>query len=267
MSCFPWPVSTALCVARYAGFDGVEIFRFRAFWQYTNLKHYRAIASTQDLLINFHETWSFGYTDTTHAILRVPALWGALLPENARLEEQFAGAKENELVVAFPHHLDEIIAAKRPNWAVQTNALWRYDHYDVPFERFIQKVIEHHLPVVFDTQHYLEYENGKVGVENLSLNSERHMSSLKRAFDKLRPQIREIHLNNFMPPKGHDLGRNLPLHEGILNLPEFCQYVKASGWTGTVVPELHPRFFSRYSISKNIDIAKELNDDVRSLFA
>jgi sugar phosphate isomerase/epimerase len=260
LSVFPASAMTAMDIAEQAGFDGLECFRFRFLGQYPSLAHYRREASFSGLELHFHEAWAWN-SDTEHPEIRIPALWGGLLPDVASLQEQFGDAPE--LVVAYARHWREVASFRKfhPNWTLQTATTAPDGDFDCPFLEFTHAIENYRLPITLDTQHVLEYQHGKPGVGNLAgISSANLMTRLVDFFDKYSHLIREIHLNNFNPSKGSRRGRNLwPMDtEGALGLREFCQHVKAGGWSGSVTPELHPRFFSRYSVQKNVGVAKRL---------
>jgi sugar phosphate isomerase/epimerase len=254
-------------IAEEAGFDAIELIHFRFLWEYPQLSYYREEAAARGLDLHFHEAWGWN-GDSTHPEVRIPALWGGLLPSNASLAEQFGDAREN--IVAYGLHWQEVANNRiaRPNWTLQTATTIPDGNFDCSFPEFLHAVDTFQLPLTLDTQHLLEYQIGKFGVENLAgISSSALMRNLVDFFDKHQGQIREIHLNNFDPTKGHRDGRNVWPNQGVLDLRAFCQHVKASGWKGAVTPELHPRFFSRISTKKNVEVAKRLLGTVRELWA
>ncbi|HCR52383.1 TPA: hypothetical protein DIV48_01890 [Candidatus Kaiserbacteria bacterium] len=267
LSVFPASAVTAMDIAEQAGFDGLEMFRFRFLWSYPSLERYRENATVRQLELHLHEALDWN-SDVTHPEIRIPALWGGLLPVDASLEDQFGDA--TELVVAYGYHWREVVKNRRvhPNWTLQTATTVPNGNYNCPFEEFIDAVGEHEISLTLDTQHLLEYQIGKHGVENLvGVPPAVLMKRLVDFFDKYRHLVREIHLNNFSPARGNRGGRNLWLDDGVLDIREFCQHVQASGWKGSVTPELHPRFFSRFSTRKNVNVAKRLLEQVRGYWS
>lgn len=263
ISVFPASPLTVMDIAMEAGYDGLELWRFRCLWRYPSLARYRREAAIRGLELRFHEALAWD-SDSTHPEIRIPALWGGLLRSGALLEEQFLYAKEP--VVAYARHWAEVARNKQryPNWTLQTVSTMPNGLYDLPYAEFEQAVQDNKILVTLDTQHLLEYVIGKPGVENLmGISRAALMQRIVDFFDKYHHLIREIHLNNFDPAMGHRAGRNLWPNEGVLDLRAFCQHVKASGWEGAVTPELHPRLFSRYSKRKNIKTAERLLEQVK----
>ncbi len=110
------------------------------------------------------------------------------------------------------------------------------------YKAFVEIVKKYNLPIVFDTQHILELVFGVSGVEKLVIYSDDDLNTaLAEAWGELRPYVREIHFNNFVPRWGHTLGRNVFPDKGVLNLRAFARLVRSSGWEGVVTPEVTPR--------------------------
>ncbi len=263
ISVFPASAHRSMEIARKAGYDGLELFRFKLFNRYQSLRDYQTEAARNALELHFHETWDWGNCDLD-PVCRVPALWGGLIGHDDTLQEQFEEA--HELVVAYPHHWQEIVSDRQTNVCLQTYSTMIGGQFRTPFLEFMHVVERHSIGVVFDTQHFLEYLVGKPGIDHLPTNKDILLRSLVDGFNALRPNVQEIHLNNFDPRRGHKDGRNMLLNEGVLPLREFCQHVVASGWSGTIVPEVGPSHFSPLSKKKNILVARKILEMAQEMF-
>ncbi|MEK7532000.1 MAG: TIM barrel protein, partial [Patescibacteria group bacterium] len=145
-------------------------------------------------------------------------------------------------IVVYADRLTELKGAGR--FWVQTSRTLAEKKSTLSYAEFVRTVKRLRIPLVFDTQHFLEYALSVYGVGRLPANSDRLYRVLEEGWQELKDLVMEIHLVNFNPELGSTRGRNVPLEEGVLPLRDFCQMVKKSGWEGTVVPEVSRLFWS-----------------------
>lgn len=123
-----------------------------------------------------------------------------------------------------------------PSYWFQTDCIWDGSKPKLLFSEFIRIVNEHHLPVVFDTQHYLEWRLSVFrDLTKLPTNPKRIFSLLEEGWGILGSNTKEIHLNDWRPET-----RNVFPGTGIAPLREFGCLVKSMDWNGYVVPEISP---------------------------
>jgi hypothetical protein len=259
MSLYPFTAASCMDVAKKSGYEGLELFRFKFLFRYPDLNTFRRLAQNKNLKLHFHEAWD---SDDPNLMNKVPVLYGGLIGKNDTIEEQFGNTQE--LVVTNSHHWEEVARSGRKNFCLQTDSLLNKNWTRrTSFYTFMTAVKKHDIGVVFDTQHYLEWLLGKPGVSTLPRDGQRLMNALIEGFKQLRPLIREIHLANFNPSADK---RNTLLDDGILNIKEFCQHVKQDGWQGSVVPEIHPFYFSKLSKKKNVLMAGRILEQTQKMF-
>ena len=227
MSLFGLPLKTIFRKARTSGFDGVEVFLFNPIER--RVKKARMLAERYELMLHFHEVCSF--EDAPSSYGRVFQLLGLSPNRNVGFADRVP-LSINEPVVVYADHYAEV--SSRKQW-LQTCSLFREGWVcKTDFTDFINAVRAHNLPIVLDTQHYLQYRLG-IG---LSIPAGDLFQLLRDGWRCLGKLTREIHLNDFDVYKGGTMGRNVFLGEGQAPLREFCREVRCSGWSGIIVPEV-----------------------------
>lgn len=231
---FGAPAFVSFETALACGFNGVEVHLQPRVIK--KVPQYRALAAKLGLTLHFHQPWNVD-DNPTYLFMRVLQTFGQLPRSGYRFDDHFAGVTEP--IVAYPDRAEE--CAGRDNCWLQTCPTYRRDGLPrVAFVEFLDIVRRDHLSVVFDTQHYLEYRLGLTGVEGLPTDRYRLGELLAEGWGLLGKHVREIHLVDFDPRRGHTRGRNVFPGEGVLPLHGFCEMVVASGWSGSVVPEVSP---------------------------
>lgn len=236
------------------GFDGVEIL-LNPFTK-SRVSAYRSLARNLGATLHFHQAWSVE-EDPTELSFR---LMGAAryLPQNGYKLRDHIPASITEPVVIQADRYDE--ARDHPNWWLQIQSVLGSDReYKLAFERFVE--IFHRLdrpPVVFDTQHYIEYVLGFWGIEHLPTDKKYLLSLLSNGWKIFGKWTKEIHLNDCHPGLGHR-GRNVLPGDGVLPLKEFCQLVKSSGWDGTIVSEISPGHLLPYTSGKLANLRERIS--------
>ncbi|HEY4510650.1 MAG TPA: TIM barrel protein [Candidatus Paceibacterota bacterium] len=259
-SIFPLSVSQAIRFARDAGYDGVEVVNLYG-WRNKNVEKYRELARKYELALHFHEVWSLE-DNPTHKINHFLNLLGRLPPTDSSLERQFGGVTEP--VVVYPHRWKEVLD-KRNFW-LQTCSVHRDGKLRSSYGEFLKIIIKNRLPVVFDTQHYLEWCLVTMGVENIPSDSLVLFNLLQQGWRVLGQYVKEIHLNDFSPSLGHEMGRNLFLGTGVLPLREFASLVRQSGWDGIIVPEISPTHILSLRPGKTVSNLMVLREKVKKAF-
>ena len=110
------------------------------------------------------------------------------------------------------------------------------------FASFVSAVKSSKLPVVFDTQHVLEWFLNTENVVGLPTTPATIREIINILWRELCPFTGEIQLCDFDPRLGPSHGRNVFLGDGIFPLAEFCAHVRASGWNGIATPEVSPQY-------------------------
>lgn len=229
------PLFTTLRGAKDAGFHGVEI-RLVSFRSKRDalLCRYRAVLL--GLATHFHQGWSLE-ENPTHWHNHVLNALG-YLPHNGYALADHIPLTSDPVVI----YADRIAEARYYSsyWLQTCSQFARDGRYALSYIQFADAVRRHKLPVVFDTQHYLEYTLNVRGVEDLPQDRRKLFDLLAEGWQELGSFVKEIQLCDSDPRLGHTGGRNVFLGEGILPLRDFCQLVKESGWNGVVVPEVKP---------------------------
>lgn len=207
----------------------------------------RTLAQTHGLSINWHEIWSLTDNPTHHVNYLLAAL-GRIPWKTHPLNSQLPLAL-SEPVVCYGHRIEEVLGYRDTKllWLQTCKVMSRH----LPYKEFVKLVQRYRLPIVFDTQHVLEWMCDANGVTELGRlhSSEELQRLLLKAWDDLSPYTEEIHVVNFKPQDGHTRGRNIFLNEGgVLKLREFGRVVKKSDWNGTITPEIAPAHFSTLRI-------------------
>lgn len=220
-----------------AGFDGVEGHLIGNLRSNKRIVEVRDQVSGLGLGLRLHQGWSWanGQLIIENMIL---GLCGALVPNNMSLAEQTNGANKDSVVV-YGSSLNELISA---NYLYQTASVYaKGGSYVSHFGKFVETVKKCQLPVVFDTQHVLEWFWNKKGVEDLPSDPDVINYVIGEIWQEIGQYVREIHLCDFNPKLGSSKGRNVFLGDGVFPLKEFCANIRASGWEGVVTPEVAPR--------------------------
>jgi hypothetical protein len=254
MSLFGLPMNVAMKMAKNAGFDGIEVLLNH--WYMAQIPHYRNIAQDIGLNLHFHQAWSSEEDPTD---------WRFTLMEAARYLPQSGYALEDNVpffitkepvvidagrlleIKSRPTSISELTRPIPNNYWFQTDTVVNSEGYRlIYFDEFAKLVQQNNLPVVFDTQHCLEWTLGrfrrlqsiawKAHIESIDLIT-LMKAQLKKCWEQLGPHTKEIHLNDFNPITGKG---NLFPGEGLVPLQYFCDLVKKSGWQGVVVPEVSP---------------------------
>lgn len=220
-----------------AGFDGVECHLIGGLRSPKRVNEVRNEAEQLGLGIRFHQGWSWqtGQRNLYNVVLRP---LGVLVPVGESLAVQIRNVNGNPVVVygnlaPEPSQLD----------CLYQTASEHVDGgpYTGKFVDFVHEVQSRRLPVVFDTQHVLEWFLDKTRVVGLPVNPEVIGQMVRELWQELGPFVKEIHLCDFNPLLGPTLGRNVFLGDGVFPLNEFCAEVRASGWDGVVTPEVAPQ--------------------------
>jgi len=220
-----------------AGFDGVECHLIGGLRSTKRVLRLREEVEELGLGISFHQGWSWqtGQRNLYNLILRP---LGALVPFDMTIQEQVDTAGADKVVV-YGNLVDY---PYRANYIYQTAS----EHVDgrsyaMTFERFVSIVKALSCPLVFDTQHALEWFFNKESVVGLPTDQESLIKTVGRLWQDFCPYVREIHLCDFNPDLGPARGRNLFPGNGVFPLGKFCADVRATGWKGIVVPEVAPQ--------------------------
>lgn len=234
MSVFPRSINFLINAAK-GEYDGVEIFNFN--FSQRKIEKITKLVKKAGLLLHFHQVWP--YEDDPSAINWILDKLGFLSPLMLDAKTQFENINIMEPVVVYPNEWRQ--ASRRSNFWLQTNLSHGPKGMKMTLDDFTRVIEGYGLPVVFDTQHYLEDCVGMKGVEFISSNKRLIMGLLEDGWARLGPYAKEIHLCDFDPELGNQKGRNLFLGEGVFPLKEFAEMVKTSGWNGIVVPEVKPQ--------------------------
>lgn len=254
MSLFGLPLGMIFRKARESGFDGVEVFLFNPVEQ--RVEKARRLADQYELMLHFHEVWSSEESPSSYE--RVLQLLG-LLPGKDKSFIDLVPPSIHEPVVVYANHYAEVCS--KNHWLQTISTFFENLTCKVSFPDFISGVLKGNLPIVFDTQHYLQYRLGLgkeiptgVGLVKLLCDGWLCLNSL----------VKEIHLNDFCVNRGSTMGRNVFLGEGQAPLDEFCKTVRESGWSGTIVPEVSPFHLFPYRERRLAELRKKVDELLRS---
>ena len=254
LSLFGLPIEMAMRRIKEAGFSGIEVSitnRFRDYiWRCQNL------AKELNLTLHFHQSWSADEdpTDWKFKVLE----WVGYLPSSGYTLRDHIPREINDCPVVI--NADRVNEAPRNlNFWYQTDCIFQDLIPKLAFLEFIRLVERYDLPVVFDTQHYLEYRLGHFrDLRYLPTGKTELMKLLEEGWEIFGPHTKEIHLNDWRPT-----ARNVFPGTGIAPLREFCQLVKSSGWNGYIVPEISLGI----PIPHSKDTLNRLRETVDSYFA
>jgi len=255
ISLFGLPMNSAMIMTKKAGFDGIEILINH--WYRWRIPYYRILAQKFGLKIHFHQAWSPS-EDPSDFTFKILSLAG-YLPKNGYKLKGHIPSIITEPVVIQADRSDESVG--HSNYWLQTDFVFDPNKKnEIRIREFTVRAIESKSKIVFDTHHYLEMRFHTRGVENIPIKKEILLSSLIRGWEYLNDilPIEEIHLNDFNSSE-----RNVFTGDGVVPLKEFCKFVKESGWSGTIVPEISPKYLFPYSTAKLI----ELRERVEYLFS
>lgn len=256
LSLFGLPIKTAMERVRGAGFQGIEVLctnRFRNYYQ-----RCRQFAEELGLTLHFHQAWSAD-EDPTDWKFRILERVGYLPQSGYGLGDNVPYDLTDVPTVIQADRLNEFYdhGAIAPYYWFQTDCVQdKFGQPKLSFSEFVTLVQRHKLPVVFDTQHYLEWKLGLFrDLSQIPRDSFWILQWLEEGWELLGPHVKEIHLNDFDPGTG---ARNVFPGTGVLPIAAFCNLVKRSGWQGDIVPEVNPQTLFPYSRKKLISLRKEV---------
>ena len=253
ISLFGLPIKIAMERVKRAGFQGIEILITNCFRDYIWRCQY--FAQELDLTLHFHQAWSADEdpTDWKFKVLE----WVGYLPTSGYTLKNHVPMEISDPVVISADRINQ--TTKRSNFWYQTDCIFRDSMPQVTFPEFVRSVKKHNLPVVFDTQHYLEYRLGYFrDLKYLPTKKSDLMKLLEEGWAIFGQHAKEIHLNDWTP-----VSRNVFPGTGVAPLKEFCRLVKSTGWDGYIVPEIGPRI----PIPHSLDTMRRLRETVDSCFA
>ena len=220
-----------------AGFDGVECHLIGRLLSQERIRILREEIAEQELDVRFHQGWSWetGQRNLYNAVLRP---LNALVPVGLPLTKQVSDVGSDPVVV----YGNTVIEASQPNYLYQTCSEHVHgSSYAMAFTSFANAVKSYRLPVVFDTQHVLEWFLNKENVAGLPEDPAVIEKMVVKLWEEFQPLVREIHLCDFNPLLGPSHGRNVFPGTGIFPLQQFSEHVRASHWSGIVTPEVSPQ--------------------------
>jgi Xylose isomerase-like TIM barrel len=221
-----------------AGFNGAECFLIGELRSERRANTIVEKASRLKIGLRFHQGWS---RESGQPSMANNLLWalGALVPKHMSLEQQLDPAAADP-VVLYGNFAGDYVCE---NYLYQTASLHaKSGGYVQTFDWFVSKVRTHKLPVVFDTQHVLEWFYNVQSVSDLTMDREKIRDVVFKLWEHLSPLVKEIHLCDFDPSLGGELGRNVFPGTGVFPFREFFADVKDSGWVGTITPEVNKRY-------------------------
>lgn len=221
-------------VIKSAGFDGIECHLIGNLLNQKRVIEVYDMARRAGLEVRFHQGWSWQSGQRCiYNMLLAPL--GQLVPVGQSLKDQLSPVGHVPVVVYGNRVRDERLQTYQYQTAAECIDGYRYA---MRFGYFHEYALRHKVPLVFDTQHILEWFFGTHSVAKLSENPTYLGDLVIALWHSLGPQVTEIHLNDYNPSRGGNWGRNLFPGEGIFPLRRFCQAVRASGWSGIVTPEV-----------------------------
>lgn len=228
--CMPAPLEEI----KEAGFDGVECHLIGKLRSPECIKKVREKVAELGLGIRFHQGWSWetGQRNLYNVVLR---LFGALAPVGMSLADQVRDVGTDPMVI-YGNLVGEQL---RSNYLYQTASERIHGRfYAMAFPNFVSAVKSSKLPVVFDTQHVLEWFLNKKNVASMPTAPATIKQMIDKLWQEFRPFVGEIHLCDFNPHLGPSRGMNVFPGDGVFPLAEFCAVVNASSWNGIVTPEV-----------------------------
>ncbi len=244
-----------LTLIKDAGFDGVECHLIGRLLSSERVLSLREEVKNLGLEIRFHQGWSWetGQRILPNYILR-PI--GSLVPNGMTLADQMLDVGDDPVVV-YGNHVDGPFQA---NYVYQTASEFVYgETYAMEFQDFVSTVADKKSPIVFDTQHVVEWYLNHPTVDGIPLDQTAG-GIVTDMWEKFHAQVKEIHLCDFNPRLGPTRGRNVPLGKGMFPLEKFCADVRASGWDGVITPEVSFQHLT------GLDALKALRAKIESLF-
>lgn len=253
-----WIARRAARIAKAAGFDGVELFCVDANY----LQEMVDIVKARDLSARTHQLWSF-VGGQNHWYNHVFRWLGMLRAEDMPLQKQ---AVLGVPLIVYADKWREVLDSHSgvQNFLIQTCTEHLQRKFRLSWTEFLKIQEEYRFPIAFDTQHVLEWMNGKIGVSRLQKGGDFLLTRLKYAWDILGQDVVEIHWNDCV--LGGDDTRDRNVYPGVGGLPleKFAQYVRASGWEGVVVPEVSPLHLPRGGT--HVEKLAALRREVREYF-
>lgn len=229
------PHAWACTMAKRAGFSGVEVLATSN--NKAASRKLVATAAVHNLELHWHQPWSRTY-NAVYLFGPVLHRLGILERDGYELRKVLPDTR-SEPIVLYADRFHE--AEGLPDAWLQTCSVRRGERiHAMSYGEFVKVVERYQPPIVFDTQHYLEWYFGVFGVSELPHDPTLLLNTLIAGWKFFGHLVKEIHLNNFDPAYGDTLGCNRLLNDGILPLQKFVDVVKASKWSGVVVPEVSP---------------------------
>lgn len=228
-------IPASLKEIKSAGFDGVECHLIGRLRSPQRVAELYGEATDLNLGVNLHQgwTWETGQPNFYNIILRAI---GALVPVGTSLDKQIPTDPNPAIIYG-----NLVSVPGRFNYRYQTASEHVGSEYAMSFSEFTEIVKKRNLPIVFDTQHVLEWSQNVQGVEGLPTTSQVINNLVINLWLELHKYVLEIHLCDFNPQLGRSRGRNVFLGDGVFPFTEFCTLVRKSGWEGIVVPEVGVR--------------------------
>ncbi|GEM_PF-3492331 len=208
-----------------AGFNGVEVLLSGDARK--NPGKYSQAAKRYGLSMNGHILWS--KENSPHTLHSYPLSWfGYLLPDSYTFQEAVPSHTHfycEGIVVNGEYWRESSFGS--PYWLQTYGQVGSDGKFMISYPQFVSEVRKKQLPVVFDTEHCLEFMLDVHGPGKLPTNKGELLAMLKGAWEALWPYVQEIHFNDCNPSRG--ITKVFP-GEGQLPLKEFAQYIRASGW-------------------------------------
>lgn len=228
---------TSIKEIKRAGFDGIECHLIGGLRSSKRVAQVRQEAGDLGLDVRFHLGWSWetGQRNLYNIVARP---LGVLVPVGMSLSEQVRDVGTDSVVV-YGNQYNEPV---RDNYVYQTASLFVDGKmYAGFYTNFLNAAQANRLPVVFDTQHVLEWLQDQWSVAGLSSDWSTLGKMLYEQWNNLCPLVKEIHVCDFDPRLGPTRGRNLFPGDGVLPLDQFFASVRSSGWDGILTPEVAPQ--------------------------
>lgn len=258
---FGFPAFGTVKTIKQAGFQGIEILLSRNLVPCRITNTYRQLCLKLGLILHFHECWTLE-DNPTYGFNKALAALGIIHKTGFHLAAQIP-TDMHEPMVIYPDRYNELLQLGSPPtnlWLQTVHVMNGSLQHKLSYPKFVTEFHTHHFPIVFDTQHFLEYRCNVNGVEELPRDPQMLTDLLIEGWDTFESQVREVHLSDCDPELGHSRGTKVFLGDGILPLRDFCQYIKRQRYEGFITPEVRPPRFTWNSLS-------ELRRTVENLFA
>lgn len=219
-----------------AGYDGVEIFLNGEVRE--RPMEFAHKAAVEGLDAHYHILWSA--ENSPHTLHSRPLSWcGYLLPNGYTIADAVPRRIEEPVVINGDLWRE---STDRSNYWLQTyGQIGSNGKFIISYKEFLVAVRKYKLPVVFDTEHVLEFKCGVYGPKNLPHNRAELLRLLKEAWDELGEFVKEIHFNDCDPVLNRT---KVFLGSGMLELEYFAELLKRANWDGSVVTEVMPAYLN-----------------------